>query len=156
MVAAMRLLLLVLLSTFCLRVTLRAETAPIATNWDRISVAPMKTSIYIGSVTLTLGVFERQGSTLAATYAARVFPWFFWGETGRITIALSDTDLARLARGEKAGFAGEAFNHRNKTRKITGLAQPVDTASGKFKVRVMADGIELIFNSTYHLGGGAK
>ncbi len=152
----MRFLRLLLLSTLGAFVPLQAENAPILTGWDRISVAPMKTSIYVGSVTLTLGVFERQGSSLATTYAARVFPWFFWGETGRITITLSDADLARMARGETAEFSGDGVNQKNKPRKITGRAQPVDAISGKFKVRVMADGVELIFNSTYHFGGGVK
>lgn len=152
----MRLLGLLLFSTLGALASLPAQTAPILTGWDHINVAPMKTSIYIGSVTLTLGVFERQGSTLTTTYAAKVFPWFFWGETGRITVTLSDTDLARMARGETAEFNGDGVNHKNKPRKITGRAQPVDATSGKFKVRVMADGVELIFNSTYRFGGSGK
>ncbi len=134
----------------------RAETAPILTGWDRISVSPMKTSIYIGSVTLTLGVLERQGSTLTTTYAAKVFPWFFWNETGHITIPLTDTNLASLAKGEMAEFSGDGVNQKNKPRKVTGRAQPVDATSGKFKVRILADGYELIFNSTYRLDGGVK
>ena len=113
----------------------------------------MKTSIYVGSVTLTTGVFERQGSTLGTTYAAKVFPWFFWGETGKIMITLTDTDLANLAKGEKAEFTGEAFNHKNKPRQVTGRAEPADATSGKFKVRIMADGVELIFNGTYQFAG---
>jgi hypothetical protein len=128
---------------------LRAPAAPDLTNWEHVKVAPMKTSIYVGSVRLTTGTFERQGSTLAATYEAKVVPWFFWGETGRITITLADADLANIARGETAEVTGEAFNHKNKPRKVTGHVQPVSATSGKIKVRIMADGIELIFNSTY-------
>ena len=132
---------------------LRAEPAPILTGWDRISVAPMKTSIYVGSVTLTTGVFERQGSTLGTTYTAKVFPWFFWGETGKITITFTDADLANLAKGEKVEFTGEASNHKNKPRTVTGRAQPATGTGGKIKVRIMADGVELIFNSTYQFAG---
>lgn len=134
-------------------VSVRAETAPVATNWERISVSPMKTSFYIGSVTLTTGVFERQGSTLTAPYAADVFPWFFWDETGRIVITLTDAELASLARGETAQFTGDAVNRKNKPRNVTGRAQPADANSGKFKIRILADGHELIFNGTYKLGG---
>ena len=123
--------------------------APVATGWERVAVAPMKTSIYVGSVTLTTGVFERTGSTLSTTYEAKVWPWFFWGETGRISITLSDADLASLAKGEKAEFTGDAQNQKNKPRKVTGRAQPADATSGKIKVRVSADGTELIFNGTY-------
>ena len=42
------------------------------TPWDRITVAPMKTSIYVGNVKLITGVFVRQGSTLSTT--VRVVP----------------------------------------------------------------------------------
>lgn len=128
---------------------LRALAAPDRTNWEHVTVAPMKTSIYVGSVRLSTGIFERKGSTLAATYEAKVVPWFFWGETGRITITLADADLAKMARGETAEFTGEAFNHKNKPRQVTGRVQPATATAGKIKVRIMADGIELIFNSTY-------
>ena len=109
----------------------------------------MKTSIYVGNVALTAGVFERKDSTLSTTYVAKVVPWFFWGENGKITITLSEAELAKLAKGERAEFTGDAANHKQKPRKVTGYAQPADATSGKIKVRIMADGVELIFNSTY-------
>ena len=147
---------LCLLAMLCAVASLRAQPAAILTGWDHITVAPMKTSIYIGSVTLTTGVFVRSGSTLTTTYEATVRPWFFWGETGSITISLPDADLAKLAKGERAEFSGTGSNQKNKPRTVTGYAQPVDASSGKMKVRVMADGIELIFNGTYHFGAAPK
>ena len=126
-----------------------ASPAPTPASWNQVKVAPSKTSIYVGSVTLTTGVFERQGAALTTTYEARVFPWFFWGETGRITIALTDANLAQLARGEATEFTGDAVNQKNKPRTVHGRAQPADASSGQIKVRIMADGIELIFHSTY-------
>lgn len=122
-----------------------------ATDWDRVSVPRMKTSIYVGSVTLSLGTFEREGNSLRTSYEATVFPWFFWGETGRITITLPAQDVERLARGETVEFTGEAFNHKNKLRTVTGRAQPSGAADGKIKVRIGVDDTELIFNGTYHL-----
>ena len=151
MMSRLRLCLVLLLGAVA---PLRAESVPILTGWDYICVGPMKTSIYIGSVTLTPGVFERKGSTLATTYEAKVRPWFFWSETGRISITLSDAVLASLSKGEKAEFSGDATNHKNKPRKVTGYAQPVDAISGKIKVRIMADGVELVFNGTYKFGRG--
>ena len=128
---------------------LRADTTQLAGNWDSVRIPPMKTSIYVGSVTLTTGEFRRDGDKFTATYEAKVWPWFFWGETGRISILLPDADLASLAQGEKAEFTGDAQNHKNKPRKVTGRAQPADATSGKIKVRVSVDGTELIFNGTY-------
>jgi hypothetical protein len=117
----------------------------------RVIVAPMKTSIYVGSVTLTTEDFVQTGDEFASTYEAKVRPWFFWSETGRITIKLPGSDLARLALGQTVEFVGEAANHKNKPRTVTGRAQPAEPLSGKIKVRIMADGIELIFNGTYRL-----
>ena len=146
MMMRLRLCLLLVLAAVA---GLRTPAAPDLTNWERVAVEPMKTSIYIGSVTLTTGVFVRQGSTLAATYEARVFPWFFWGESGKITITLSDANLASMARGESADFTGEAFNQKSKSREVTGRVQPATATSGKIKVRILADGYKLVFNSTY-------
>ena len=135
---------------------LAAQPAPILTGWDRVRIAPMKTSIYVGSVSLTTEVFVRDGSTLVSTYQAKVWPWFFWGETGRITITLTDANLASLARGERAEFTGDATNHKNKPRSVTGYAQPADAVSGKIKVRIGVDDTVLIFNGTYRFEAAAK
>ncbi len=129
--------------------TLRAEGPPPAP--PRVIVAPMKTSIYVGSVTLTTTDFLARDGGFQATYEAKVRPWFFWGETGSITIRLPATELARLTQGHAVEFTGEATNHRNKPRTVTGRAQPAGATSGKIKVRIMADGIELIFNGSYQL-----
>ena len=135
---------------------LPAQTAPVLTSWDRITIPPMKTSIYVGSVTLTTEVLVRTGSTLATTYEAKVRPWFFWGETGKITITLTDAALASMSRGERAEFTGEAANHKKKPRTVTGYAEPADASSGKIKVRIKADGEELVFNGSYRFESSGK
>lgn len=129
---------------------LLAADSPLAQSaWDQVAIAPMQTSIYVGSVSLTPGIFVRHGASITTTYEAKVRPWFFWGETGVINISISEPDLARLAQGETIDFAGSATNHKNKPRSVTGRAQPLDASTGKIKVRIKADGVELIFNSTY-------
>ncbi len=128
--------------------TARAVETP-APAFDRVTVPAMKTSIYVGSVTLTTSAFARDGEAWSATYEAKVFPWFFWGETGSITIRVPEPDLARLARGETIEFAGDALNHKQKPRKVTGRAQPADAAAGRIKVRIAVDDVELIFNGPY-------
>lgn len=151
----MRLIGLFLCFLSCLLVPQRAVAGddPVHTQWDHVTVEPMKTSIYVGSVRLTTGVFERHGSTLSTTYEAKVVPWFFWSERGSISITLTDADLAKLATGQTAEFRGDAVNDKNKPRPVTGRARPADGTSGKIKVRVTADGVELIFNGTYKFGG---
>ena len=135
---------------------LAADTSQNIGDWDAVTVAPMKTSIYVGSVTLTTGVFKRDGDKLTTTYEAKVRPWFFWGETGRITITLSLADLEKLVRGERVEFTGEAFNQKNKPRKVTGRADRTDGSTGKIKVRISVDDTELVFNGTYRFNNAVK
>jgi hypothetical protein len=137
-------------------VVLRADTSAPAGDWDKVSVAPMKTSIYVGTVTLTTGVFRRDGDKFESTYEAKVWPWFFWSETGRITITLPAADLAKLSRGERVEFTGTAANQRGKPRTVTGRADNTNGAAGRIKVRIGADGTELIFNGTYRFDNAVK
>ena len=129
---------------------LRAQAAAIV-EWDTVAIASMKTSIYIGSVTLTTSEFKREGDQYTATYEARIWPWIFWNETGRITIKLPADDVERLKRGERVEFVGEAANHKNKPRHVTGRADRISDDTGKIKVRIGVDDTELIFNGTYRV-----
>lgn len=121
-----------------------------AAAYARVEVAPTKTSIYIGTVSMTMPGFTRTGGTYSSTYVARVFPYFFSNESGRLSVAISDELLQRLGRGEAIEFSGRAVNDSGAERRIEGTATPADAASGKLKVRVFVSRrIELIFNTTY-------
>lgn len=146
----MRFLLLLLAGLLAVSGVLRAAADP-APAWNRVAIPPVKTSIYVGSVTLTTGEFKRDGLTVETDYSAKVFPWAFWNETGRITITLTGTMLDQLARGETADFTGAALNHKGKPRTVTGRAYPASPTTGKIKVRIAVDGMELVFNGTYTL-----
>jgi hypothetical protein len=129
----------------------RGGEAPLS-RYDRFTVEPAETSIYIGSVSLTMPAFVREGGFFSATYAARVFPFFFYNEKGRIWIDYSEESLRRLEQGETVSFTGHARNDSGEERRIEGRAQPVDASSGKIKVRIfVSKHIELIFNTTYRL-----
>ena len=127
----------------------RGEPAPLS-RYATVAVGPARTSIYIGSVSLTMPVFTRQAGSYATTYVAKVFPYFFYNEKGKLWIDFSDDDLRRLERGETVNFTGHASSEDGDERRIEGRTEPVDDRSGKIKVRVfVSKRIELIFNTTY-------
>ena len=107
---------------------LRAEEAPLA-RYATVAVETARTSIYIGSVTLAMPAFTRQGITYSTTYAARVFPYFFYNEKGSLSIDVTDADLRRLERGETIEFTGRAKTTDGEDRHIEGRAQPTDQVS---------------------------
>jgi hypothetical protein len=119
------------------------------------TVETAKTSIYIGNVTLTMPPFRRSGDAYESTYKARVFPYFFYNESGRIAITLTNEELRRIENGETVEFKGEAADTTGEPRRIEGRVVPDDPTSGKIKVRVwVSPRIELIFNTTYRFTGG--
>ncbi len=119
-------------------------------GFARVDVAPTRTSIYIGTVSMTMATFERRPGAYESTYVAKVFPYFFYNEHGTLTIDLADAALRRLAAGEAVEFSGRAINSAREERRVEGKATPADARSGKLKVRVfVSKRIELIFNSTY-------
>ena len=121
-----------------------------AQRFSRVDIAPTKTSIYIGSVSMTMPTFQRNGITYSSTYAAKVFPYFFESEKGDLSIDLPDADLERLERGEVVQFTGRGKNTKGEDRRIEGRAIPTDARTGKIKVRVfVSKKIQLIFNTTY-------
>ena len=145
---------LFLLAGFAALVSARARAAAPApaapSNYDRVEVAPAKTSIYIGTVAMTMPAFERHGERYDTTYTAKVFPYFFYNEKGTLSVDISAAQLRALARGEPIEFTGRAVRDDGAERRVEGKATPADAASGKLKVRVfVSKRVELIFNTTY-------
>lgn len=123
---------------------------PTRARFQQVEVAPAKTSIYVGTVSMTMPTFVRHGATFASTYVAKVFPYFFYNESGRIVIDFTDDQLDQLSRGMPIDFKGRAVRTDGADRPIEGRATPSDEASGKLKVRVAySQRVELIFNTTY-------
>lgn len=121
-------------------------------DYSRLTVEPGKTSIYIGNVTITMTPFRRDQGVFAADYRAKVFPYFFANEHGWLRVEFSEEQLARLERGERVPFSGQAENSEKEPRRIEGHATPDAPGAkhGKIKVRVfVTKKIELIFNTTY-------
>lgn len=117
---------------------------------DRVEIAPMKTSIYVGTVAMTMPTAVRRGDTYEADYAVKVFPYFFYNETGRLSIGVTDDMLRRLGRGETVDFQGQGVNAAGAVRRVEGRAAPTGPDSGAIKVRVfVTKRIQLVFNTTY-------
>lgn len=133
--------------------TMTAETSAADESVPRtVEIPAMRTSIYIGSVTLTVSPLVRTATTLdfSADYRAQVIPWLFWSETGTITLRPQQSDLERLLDGETIEVSGSATNHKGKGRSVSARIQPTDATDGAIKVRIDAGGTKLIFNGQYH------
>jgi hypothetical protein len=129
--------------------------APPGSHFAQVTVEPTKTSIYVGSVSLTMPPFSRLGGAYTAGYRAKVFPFFFYSERGDISVEFPDESLHRLMAGETVYFRGHANNSRGVERRIEGRAIPDKPGAdhGKIKVRVWVGKIELIFNTVYRFTG---
>lgn len=120
--------------------------------YSRAAIAPVKTSIYVGNVLLSVDTLSRSGSTYVSRYSAKVFPYFFWNETGRLRIDVPDAALRRLHDGQPIDFTGEAIRDDGRTRTLTGRAVPTGPAAGQIKVRIfVTTRISLVFNTTYQV-----
>ena len=126
-----------------------AEISP-PLPFDRVIVAPAKTSIYVGSVALTMPDFVRKSGAYESSYEAKVFPFFFSHEQGRVLIEVSDEMLQQLESGQPINFKGRGVRDDGIERRLEGTATPANASTGRLKVRVfVSKRIELIFNTTY-------
>ena len=146
-----------LIALICM-LTLSARAADDSlARFDHVVVDPAKTSIYVGSVTLTLSPSTRQAGVYEADYSAKVFPYFFMSEKGRLTLDAPDESLRRLALGERVEFSGHGVSTDGKPRRFDGTATPTDATSGKLKIHAyVSKRIELIFNMTYRFTPAGK
>ena len=118
--------------------------------FDKVDIEPAKTSIFLGSVTMTMTTFARKHGIYEAPYTAKLFPYFFLNERGRLLVDVSDEMLRKLERGEAVEFKGRALRDDGVERRVEGKATPADTTGGKIKVRIfVTKKLELIFNTTY-------
>src|SRR6266700_931198 len=98
----------------------RAASELPADRYATATVAPSKTSIFFGSVTMTMGGFTRKSGVYAATYAAKVFPYFFYNESGMLYVEISDDQLHQLERGEAVEFKGHGVRSDGEEWRVTG------------------------------------
>ena len=87
-----------------------AETslAPPHAHSLSVTVEPARTSIYVGTVSLTMPPFARRGTAFESTYDCKVFPYFFSNEHGTLQIeVLSAEQVSALTTGAIRALASE-------------------------------------------------
>jgi hypothetical protein len=123
----------------------------------RFNVVDIKTSVaslYIASVTMIMPPFVRHNAVYASTYYAKVFPYYFFSEKGRIWIVVPEAELRRAAVGQPVDFVGHALSDSGEERKVEGHAVPTGPSGGKIRVRVfISRRISLNYDTTYELKG---
>lgn len=117
-----------------------------------VDAQTVKTSIYLGSVTLSASRFVRRDQNYAADYTASVFPYFFLNESGQLFIEVPEADLRRLDQGRAIDFRGRAVRRDGRVRAVTGRVTPTSGTTGQLKVRIIVNHyLTLVFDSTYQL-----
>jgi len=136
-----------------------APAAPLArpdplARYNTVAIKTASTSIIIGSVTMTMTPFQRKKVVYSSNYYAKVFPYFFYSERGRIWIVVPDEDLRKVAHGESIDYKGHAISDSGEERRIDGHATPTGPYTGKIRVRVFVTRhISLTYDTTYELQG---
>jgi hypothetical protein len=123
-------------------------------RFNVVDIKPAVTSLYIASVSMTMPPFVRKNVVYSSTYSAKVFPYFFWSEKGRIWIIVSDADVRRASQGKPVDFVGRALSDSGEERKVVGHAIPTGPSGGRISVRVFVTRrIALNYETTYELKG---
>jgi len=125
-------------------------------RFNQVEIRPTTSSIFIGTVTMTMPPFVRRDTVFSSTYMAQVFPYFFWNESGRIWIVVPADKIRRVVQGEAVDFTGRGISESGDERKIDGRATPTGPSGGRIRVRVFVSRrIFLAFDTTYVLEGAA-
>jgi hypothetical protein len=125
-------------------------------RFNVVDIKPAVVSIFIATVTMAMPPFVRKGGAYSSTYSAKVFPYFFYNEKGRIWIVVPDDLLRRAAKGQPVDFTGHALSDSGEERRIQGHAVPTGPMGGRIKVRVyVTRRISLDYETTYVLRGSA-
>jgi hypothetical protein len=103
---------------------------------------------------MTMPPFVRKNIVYSSTYSAKVFPYFFYNEKGRIWMIVPDELLRQAAAGHPVDFVGHALSDSGEERRVQGRATPTGPTSGKIRVRVFVTRrISLNYDTTYELRG---
>jgi hypothetical protein len=135
---------------------LPARAADDLDRYKVIFVAPARTSIYIGRLTVTPGPFVRAGSTYKASLGVDLSPYFYHDDA-RVWIDVSAAKLLALQAGKPIEFSGRVVRKNGQFRRVSGRAVPVNPSSGTLDIRVfLTSQVTISFSTTYRVAAPAR
>jgi hypothetical protein len=125
-------------------------------RYSVISVAPARTSIYIGRLTVTPGPFERTPTGYRAALGVDVAP-FFYHDDARVVIDVPEVKVRELKNGKAIAFTGRVIRKNGQFRRVTGTATPTGESVGNIDIRVyLTSRMIITFSTTYKVAAPAQ
>jgi hypothetical protein len=141
----------VLALAFAAALPLRAADADLA-RFGTVTIRPSTAYLVIAAVTMTMPPFARHDGVYTSSYFAKVFPYFYFNEKGRIWITGPDDALRLVARGKPIDFKGRAVSDGGDPRRVEGHVTPTGRLRGNIEVRVfISRRLYLTYDTTYEL-----
>jgi hypothetical protein len=145
-------LLFVTVAVLGLRTNVSAASATntVSTN-DVLVIDRCFTSVAGGKCTLSIGPLRPVGDLYCGDYATKISPYFFKNEDGKLAILITRESIEKACRGLSVDITGTATEKgkARKSRHIDAAATPLDCRQGTLKLRFLADGREMVFDTRY-------
>ena len=127
-----------------------SATNVVSTN-DVLMIERCSSSVAGGKCKLTIGPLRPAGDIYAGDYAIRVSPYFFKNGDGKLAIVITRESIDKASRGLAVEITGTATENGKggKTRRIDAMATPSDGRQGTLRLRFIADGREMVFDTRY-------
>jgi hypothetical protein len=148
----MRVFLFLAVAVVGLRTNVFAASATnvVSTN-DVLMIDRCFSGVAGGKCKLTIGPLRPAGDIYAGDYATKVSPYFFKSEDGKLAIVIPRESIEKASRGVAVEITGTATENGKggKTRRIDVTATPLDGRQGTLRLRFLADGREMVFDTRY-------
>jgi hypothetical protein len=143
-------LLAILLLTMQVNALATSATNMVSTN-DVLIIERCVTGVAGGKCKLTIGPLRPTGDVYSGDYSTKVSPYFFKNEGGKLAIVITRDSIDKASKGLAVDVTGTATGkgEAGKTRRIDATATPMDARQGTLRLRFVADGREMVFNTSY-------
>jgi hypothetical protein len=125
-------------------------------RYSVIFVAPARTSIYIGRLTVTPGPFVRTGAGYKANLSVDLSPYFYHDDA-LVQIDVPAAKVLALQRGEAIDFKGSVIRRNGQARRLAGRAVPTNPLAGTIDIHVfLTSQVTVSFSTTYRVAAPAQ